>query len=174
MDEKQQAKRVKKLIAELESREERKVIGALKRVPHEGTPEVIYPMLQLLHTQPSKEVQMLLEKTLFNLKDPNTLDPLINALSDPKLQSIQAEILMCIWQSGLEAQDHLSLLVDLAVEQEYMTGVEVMTIVDNMEAFQDAELSLNIKKLDDALKVKSDKSALLGNLRQILLDKLLS
>lgn len=173
-NEKKQAQRLKKLIAELESRDERKVIGALKRVPHEGTPEVVKPMLYILNQSPSKDVQMLLEKSLFNLKDPNSIHPLIDGLSDPALEGIQAEILMCIWQSGLDASEHLELLIDIAIEKEYMTAVEVMTIVDNLEHYPDELLSQSIKKLDKALETKDDKSALIGNLRQILLDRLLS
>lgn len=165
--------RVKKLIEDLRARDERKVIGALKRVPHEGTPEMIKPMLQLLATDPSSDIQLLLEKSLFNLKDPKAIDPMCAALRDEEFRGIRAHILTCIWQSGLDVSEELGLLVDIAISDDYMTGIEVLTIIDNQEVFLDDLISENIKKLDKATEQKSDKSALLGNLRQVLLEKLL-
>ncbi|MDB9701354.1 hypothetical protein OAA53_01330 [Salibacteraceae bacterium] len=166
-------KRIKKLITDLEAREERIVIGALKCIPHEGNHEVIRPMLLLLSTNPSADIQLLLEKSLFNLKDPKAVDPLLDALTDKELLGIRSEILACIWQSGIEVNEHLSLLIDIAISDEFMTAVEVLTIVDNGENYPDDQLTESIKKLDDSIVGKSDKTALLGNLRQILLEKLL-
>src|SRR5687768_2055332 len=113
-------KKTRKLIDELQSGNERKVIGALKRVPHEGSPEVILPMLYLFAKKPSQGIRILLEKTLYNLKDPAALEPLVGALKDKKLKGIQADILTFIWQSGLDASPYINLLVDAAIEGEYM------------------------------------------------------
>jgi hypothetical protein len=166
-------KRIKKLISELKSRDERIVIGALKRVPHEGSVEVIFPMLELLATEPSSEVQMLLEKSLFNLKDPAAIDPMMFALVDKKFISIRQHILTCIWQSGLDPSNELNTLIDIAINGDYMTGIEILTIVDNHDGFPDEDLNESIVKLDKVLLKKSEKTDLLGNLRQVLLDKLL-
>lgn len=173
MSETNNSKRIQKLIDELGSRDERKVIGALKRVPHEGSAEVIIPMLQLLAKEPSSEIQLLLEKSLFNLKDPIALEPLISSLTDDSLKGIRNHVLTCIWQSGLDASAELDLLVDIALKEDFMCTIEVLTIVDNTEHYPDELLSGNIKKLDKAINEQSDKAALLGNLRQVLLEKLL-
>lgn len=173
MEETDKKRRTKKLINDLESGDERKVMGALKRIPHEGSPEVINPMLALLIKKPSQEVRILLEKTLYNLKDPAVMEPLATALRDEKFRSIQADILAFIWQSGLDASPYIQLLVEVAIHGEYMTAVEALTIADSLEDFEDNNLTESIKMLDKATEVKSDKSDLLGNLRQILLDKLL-
>lgn len=166
-------KRTAKLISDLQDRDERKIIGALKRVPHEGSPEVIPAMLALLASNPNNDVKLLLEKTLFNLKDPKCIDPLMAGLTDKKLKDIRVEVLTCIWQSGLDASADLSLLIDIAISDDFMTALEVLTIVDHNENYPDELLSENISKLDEVLIEKSDKNDLLGNLRQILLEKLL-
>jgi hypothetical protein len=166
-------KKVQKIIEELTSRDERKVIGALKRVPHDGNHEVIIPMLQLLATQPSSDIQLLLEKSLYNLKDPNCVAPLIDSLRNDKLKSIRAEILTCVWQSGLDASNELEFLIELSIKEDFMTAVEVMTILDNMEGFQDDLLTNGIKQLDVALDNHHENAKLLGNIRQILVEKLL-
>ena len=48
-----------------------------------------------------------------------------------------------------------------------------MTILDNMEGFQDDLLTNGIKQLDVALDNHHENAKLLGNIRQILLEKLL-
>lgn len=166
-------KRVKKLVSDLEERDERKVIGALKRIPHEGSPDVIIPMLRLLAKSPSSEVQMLLQKTLFNLKDQACSDKFIDALEMDELAPIRTEILTCVWQSGLDVSESLDLLIDISIKDDYMVAVEVLTIIDNTEHFPEHLLSDSIHKLDKVLEVKSEKTGLYGNLRQVLLEKLL-
>ena len=167
------SKKVQKIIEDLQSRDERKVIGALKKVPHDGNNEVILPMLQLLATSPSSDIQLLLEKSLYNLKDQSCIGPLIDALNEKELIPIRAEILTCIWQSGLDASEDLEFLIQLAIDGDFMTAVEVMTIIDNMEGFPDEPLTNSIKLMDNALDAHHENAKLLGNIRQILLEKLL-
>jgi hypothetical protein len=166
-------KKVHKIIEELASRDEGKVMRALKKVPHDGNKEVIVPLLRLLATEPSSEVQLLLEKSLHNLKDPSCVAPLIESLKDEELSQIRAEILTCIWQSGLDASEELEFLVQLSIDGDFMIAVEVMTIIDNMEGFPDDPLTNSIKLMDKALDSNHENAKLLGNIRQILLGKLL-
>ena len=99
--------------------------------------------------------------------------PLIDSLRNDKLKSIRAEILTCVWQSGLDASNELEFLIELSIKEDFMTAVEVMTILDNMEGFQDDLLTNGIKQLDVALDNHHENAKLLGNIRQILLEKLL-
>lgn len=166
-------KRTQKLIEALASRDERKVIGALKQIPHDGTVDVIRPMLSLLATEPSADVQLLLQNSLFNLKDAASLPVLIEALRDAEFADIQVEILESVWQSGLNGAEYLNAMVSIAVNNDYLVAIEAMTIIENSEGFSDEDLSNGIKLLDKALEKKTEKFELLSSLRQMLLDKLL-
>lgn len=171
--EKTPSKKTAKLIADIASNDERKIIAALKRVPHDGDSSVVKPMLELLATNPSNDVKLLLEKSLYNLKDPECIHPLVGGLKDEQLQEIRAEILTCIWQSGLDVSDEVEYLVSVAIGGDFMTAVEVMTILDNLEGFPDELLTNSIKLLDKTLERNHENAKLLGNIRQILLEKLL-
>ena len=54
-----------------------------------------------------------------------------------------------------------------------MTTFEVLTVIDHLEEFDEEKLNEAIKMLDKALERKSETQAVLLNLHQILLDKLL-
>ena len=172
-EEKERAKRIAGLIADLRSRNERRVIGALKRVPHEGSPEMVEALFDLYAQNPSREAIMLLEKTVHNLKDPNCVAPMIGMLEDPQYSEVHAKILSAIWQSGLDVSEHLLVLINQAVDGEFMKAMEVMTIVENQEFEDDQALTAAIKVMDQAVEVKDDKQDLMVSLRQVLLDKLL-
>jgi len=162
-----------RIIADLRSNNERKIIGALKLVPHEGTPNMIVPMFELMLRPMNEEVKMLLEKTLHNLKDPNCVDPLISLLEQKKYCDIQAAVLTSIWQSGLDVTEHIEILVETAINGDYMTVIEVITIIENLEFNNDAGLTHAIKRMDQAVEVKSETQTVLTSLCQLLLDKLL-
>lgn len=166
-------RKVQKIIVELSSGDETKIIAALKRVPHDGNYQVILPMLEILTKEPSSETRILLERSLHNLNETNCVAPLIDALKNENLKSIRAEILTCIWQSGLDVSEELEFLIQLSIDEDYMTAVEVMTIIDNMEGFPDDSLTNSIKLMDQALDANHENAKLLGNIRQILLEKLL-
>lgn len=170
---KEQEKRAKEMIADLRSKNERKVIGALKRVPHDGTPDMIEPLFDIMAQNPSDEVRILLEKTLNNLKDPNCVAPMVGILRNEDKADQHREVLSSLWQSGLDVTDELELLVDLAIQSDYLTVIEVVTIIENLEFDDDSSLTDSIAKMDEAVEVQGETQDLLVSLRQLLLDKLL-
>lgn len=171
--EEERAKIETKIIDDLKSKNERRIIGALKLVPHEGSSEMIEPMFEIMLGHMGSDVQMLLEKTIHNLKDPNCIDPLISMLENKKYFDIQAAVLTSIWQSGLDVTEHIDILIDTAINGDYMTVIEVITIIEHLEFDNDAGLTSAIQKMDKAVEIKSETQVVLGSLRQLLLDKLL-
>ena len=171
--EQQRQQQVQNIIIDLESRNERKVIGALKRVPHEGSPEMMEALFTLYAQSPSEEVIILLEKTLHNLKDPACVEPMMDVLNDDQKDKQHAKVLSALWQSGLDVSEHLHILVDRAVKGDFLTAMEAMTVIENLEFSNDDALTKSIQQMDKAVEVKDDKQDLMVSLRQVLLDKLL-
>ena len=173
MEEEQKQQRIHRIIQDLGSKNERRVIEALKLIPHEGTPQMIAPMIELFQHHPSKDVRILLEKTLFNLKDQDCATPLIELLKSDAHKDVRQKVLSTIWQSGLDVSEELELLVDIAVNSDYLTVIEVITIIENLEDFNDDALTDSIAKMDEVVGKQSETQDLLVSLRQLLLDKLL-
>jgi HEAT repeat protein len=166
-------KRIASMLKDLKSKNERRIIGALKLVPHEGSPEMIKPMFELYGDAPTQEVRILLEKVLFNLKDPTCIPAMIELLKDDDAAAYHREVLSALWQSGLDVSEQLDLLVNIAIKSDYLTAFEVVTIIENIESFQDESLTACIAKMDQAVERKGETQSLLISLRQLLLDKLL-
>lgn len=172
-EDEQNMQRIKNLILDLESKNERKIIGALKRVPHEGSPEIMEALFNLYAQSPSNEVVILLEKSIHNLKDPACIEPMMNVLVDEKKQNLHAKVLAAFWQSGLDVSEHLEELVQSAIKGDFIIAMEATTVIENLEFTNDQALTHSIEAMDKAVEVKDEKQDLIVSLRQVLLDKLL-
>jgi len=126
----------KKLLAlqkDLVSADEKKVIAAIKRVAHDGSPAVIHHLLMATFKSGSAEALEEGKKILFNIKDQNVVGELLNALKSDEFVEFRADIAASIWEAGLNAEDRLIDLVEIAVISDYMTIVEICTIIENIE-----------------------------------------
>ena len=165
--------RIQELIGDLGSKNERKIVGALKRIPHEGSPAMMEALFNLYAQSPSEEVELLLEKVVHNLKDPACVDPIIDLLSRKDKQEQHPMIIGALWQSGLDVSEHVEFLIERAIDGSFLTAIEVMTVIENQEFDNDDALTKAIQAMDKAVEKKGEKQDLLVSLRQILLDKLL-
>lgn len=125
---------INQLKKDLLSDKVKEIVPAIKDVAKDGDVSL---MDELLHAtflsgfEKAKEEGL---KVLNNLKVPETLDSLMRALRNPKYELYREYIAAAIWQSGLNADDRLIELVEIAVESDYMTIVEITTIIENIEA----------------------------------------
>jgi hypothetical protein len=165
--------RIDEIIADLSSRNERQIIGALKRIPHEGSPLMMEALFNLYAQSPSKEVVILLEKVVHNLKDAACIMPMLDMLEHSKYAKIHAPILASFWQSGLDVSEHLEALINVAIGGDFLTVMEALTVIENLEFSNDDAITKSIQLMDKAVEIKSEKQTLLVELRQVLLDKLL-
>lgn len=173
MEEKDLKKKQVAIIADLKSGNDAKILEALEAVSEHGSAEMMSPLIQLFVSNPSAEVMKSLENILFNLKDPSVIPALIDLLKSDDHAANRTAIMSVIWQSGLDVSEHVVLLTNIAMAGDYMTAFEALTVIDSQEVFQDELLQDSIKMLDKAVERKGDTQALLLNLRQIMLDKLL-
>ncbi|MDP4845045.1 MAG: HEAT repeat domain-containing protein [Salibacteraceae bacterium] len=161
------------LIQNLTSSNETLIISALEAIPEDGSPEMLPSLIKLWVSNPKQEITNLIEKTLFNLKDPAVIPVLIDLLRSDEYASNRAAVMTVIWQSGLDVSQEVVLLTNIAIAGDYMTAFEAMTILDHMEEFPEEPLQESIRMLEKAVQRKGDTQALLLNLHQLLIDKLL-
>jgi HEAT repeat protein len=161
------------LIQNLTSGNETLIISALEAIPEDGSPEMLPSLIKLWVSNPKQEITNLIEKTLFNLKDPAVIPVLIDLLRSDEYASNRAAVMTVIWQSGLDVSQEVVLLTNIAIAGDYMTAFEAMTILDHMEEFPEEQLQESIRMLEKAVQRKGDTQALLLNLHQLLIDKLL-
>ena len=147
------------------------VIRGIKEVAKSGTPAVVHHLLLATFKSGFPEALEEGKKVLFNIKDQNVVGELINALKGEDFVKYRAEIAASIWEAGLNAEDRLIDLVEIAVQSDYMTIVEITTIIENIESgFPYEEVTEASLIINEHLQDQEDESriALLSSLAETL------
>jgi hypothetical protein len=147
--------RLNNIINNLSAKEEKKVFTALKQLRSHGKKEAIYPLIELLHSTENEEVKSEATSLLFDLKDPDVVDELINVIEDDRFINERAMLISIFWQSSLDSTEHISTIVKQAIKGDYMTGIEVLSVIDSYDAtFQESEIEDLKVDLEEAIQLE--------------------
>lgn len=115
---------------------------ALKKIPSKGTPEMIGPLFDLHEMTNSTFVQQEIEKIIGTLKDTACIEPLVDQLERESEVSRQFA-LRSMWHCGMDFNEHLDRLVQVAIDGSFMEAFEVLTIVENLNPPIEEEVTMN-------------------------------
>lgn len=166
--------RLNNIIKDLGSDDKYTVLTAIKQLRKHGNRLAIQPLIDLLHTSKEDEITNDLIALLYDLKDQSVVDDIITAIEDDTYTSIKPILISIFWQSKLDGSDYLANFVQQAIHGDYATAIEVMTVIDNLDASFDEEEISNLRfDLDDALQYEEDedKANLLATI-QVALNEL--
>lgn len=154
------------LVADLYSPNEPIVLKAIEELREHGNEKTLESLIQLLCATSSELIRIELIKYLNELKSDKALPPLIEAIANPKYHVFQVELIAAIWESGLDASDYLEFFIDLIIEQDYLVGIEAITVIENiLAAIEKTVAERNIVKIESALlTTETIKEALLKSL----------
>ena len=158
----------------LQSSEEALITKALSIIATKGDSSLISDLITLWTDTDNQLHKKSVESILFGLKEKNALDTLITYLSTDASEESKWLALNAIWQSGFDASEHLSALIDFAINNSYTNAIDVMTIIENSEFDNEHEDLVDnclIKLNDYLLKNKSDNLSLLLEIKSILIEK---
>ncbi len=147
------------------------ILKGLKEVKEHGSSAIMFHLLSATFKSGYSEVLEEGKKILFNIKDQGVVGELLAALKGQDFVEYRADIAASIWEAGLNAEDRLIDLVEIAVVSDYMTIVEITTIIENIEAgfpydeVTEASLIINehLHEIDDESRI-----ALLSSLAETL------
>ena len=170
MSEKKLGSRLKNIITDLSSPDEKKVFTALKQIRKHGKREAIIPLIDLLCSTSNEEIKNEIAAILFDLKDQNVVEDLIIALEDKKYEDEKATLVSVFWQSSLDSSAHISTIVQQAITGNYIVAIEVLSVIDNYEAtFQETEIEDLKFDLDEAIEQEeTEKKDLLISIRSAI------
>ena len=144
--------RSRNLETSLRSEKTSTVLTALYELKDSGNISYIPVLLELLTTNPVEEVEKEIIYILNNLKVQKAVPVLVEAIQNPEYISIRKKIITSCWQNGLNYKNQLPVFVDLVIQEEWETGFEAFTVIENMEEYPDREtLDLAVRKIQDAL-----------------------
>lgn len=163
-------KRYNNIIKELGSDDSNKQINAIKQLRKHGKPESIHNIITVLKDTENETVRASALNFLFDLKDVGAVDTLVDAIKNEPNTAIKAYLLSSIWQSGLDASNHLNFFIDQAIKNDYLVCLEALTIVENFDtSFNEDEVNNAKLDLNEAIEQDaSEKRNLLMSLLQVV------
>ena len=159
---KREAERARKLEQELQSEEDVILLGALKKVRTMGNEKTIPFLVNILvNPETSSEVYEKTKKTLYDLRYSKAAEPLIEALKLPSTKGHRHVIVATFWESRLDGTPYIEPLVEVAIDNDYLTCLEVLTVIENLDGRVDDDMvNRSIELLNMALMKHSEKEDL--------------
>ncbi|MEM7160960.1 MAG: hypothetical protein AAF487_00840 [Bacteroidota bacterium] len=143
MSVKKKSKAIEKIITGLYSANHDEIMKSLKQIPSKGTHEVILPLLDLYNASSSIEVKQKISEIILQLKDEDCIEPLLDALKDKKYAEIKNFIISAFWNNNFDMGNHLNVLTKCAVEGDYLTALEALTVIENQDGPFDDEMLMD-------------------------------
>lgn len=122
---------VTQLIADLESTKDKTVLDAIVTARQKGDKSIIPSIIKLLN-HPTIEVSESAKSMLYDIKNTDAIDTLLENYQSNKDVQIRNIILQSLWQSNIQPVNHLSKIVSIGINGTIEDCIEVYSIVTNM------------------------------------------
>lgn len=140
------------------------VIMALNTLKEKGNSKYLPLLFDLLNSNPETEVENEITFILENLKIKDAVPVLTEALQNPRYMNIRKKLTTACWENGLDYRKYLSVFVDLIINEDWETGFEAFTVIENMENYPELEITYIAKeKIIEALKHADEQKKYLLN-----------
>ncbi len=160
----QEKVRQKKLVEikkNLQSTEEVLVLDAIKNVKKHGDASVIEYLVHVLVNTDSEAVKGEIVQVLNTLKDQEVVEPIIEAVRDPKTEGYRNLLVSALWQAGLKVRGHLDFLVETAMKGDYLTAFECLTVIESADEIGSREeIEQNLQHLATYIESNQNKENL--------------
>lgn len=162
-------KKQQEILSHLNSTEEILIQKGLVELKASGAEEIIPDVLNIFINADEPILIEGLKNILFEIKSQKAVDHIFETLKKDKSKPHRPFLVSILWQAGLDATDYLSELVEIAIENDFMTCLECLTVIENFETeFCEDEILKNLAALKEATMIKNDKTDLLLALHEVV------
>lgn len=131
------------VINDLKSNNETVALAAVDKLKKAGDATFIPEILSALSSTTEVAIENALAQMLFDLKDKEAVEEVVNQLFTEEFKDIRVLMLSACWQTGMDLSHRLPDLITVVTIGSYMECLEVLTIVENWEAIKDQEMLEN-------------------------------
>ena len=159
------------IVKDLNASDPKIVLAALKKSRKEGNSVIFKAILDTLKSTDEPTVESEIIAFLFDLKDESSITVLIDALEDDDMQYYWSFLVATFWQAAIDGSGHLDVFVKKAIEGDYMTTLEALTVIENFDSafdeqlLQEMTMDLNMATEEEE---DEDKKALLLSLVEVV------
>jgi hypothetical protein len=130
----------KNIEANLFSANTETVIATLNTLKEKGNNAYLPLLFDLLNSNPEDEIEQEIIFILYNLKIKDAVPVMVEALQNPKYLPIRKKLTAACWENGLDYKNYLPVFVDLVINEDWETGFEAFTVIENMEIILNRKL----------------------------------
>lgn len=131
------------VLKDLKSNDEAFALDAIDKIKKGGDASYITDVLDALASTTELSIENALSQLLFDLKDKQAVEELVNQLGNPSFSNIRVLMLSACWQCGMDLSHRLPDFITVATLGSYMECLEVLTIIENWEAIKDQKVLEN-------------------------------
>ncbi len=147
---------IKTIIKDLEASDVRTVLDAIKRNRKDGNGTSFEAMLQLLLKTDEPDVEAAIVQFLFDLKDEESIGPLISAIQNKDFEYYHSFLVATFWQSALDGSSYLEVFVKAAIKGDYMVCLEALTVIENFDSSYNEQ---DLLEYEDEIKEAEEKES---------------
>ena len=170
-EEKKENKFLQNILQNLKAKNNGLVLKALQDAKQRGTIHVLPGIIEVLLQTEDDTVYEEAKAILFELKASKAGEVIIDYLKKDSSANHRDILVSALWQSSIPSEEYLTFLIDLACRENYITTLEVLTVIENMEGeANDEEIVECIAALNECIENGGDenKMKLLASLVEVL------
>jgi len=168
---KEQSEKVdKRTITDLKSGNPELVNATINQLSESGNSAYLPLLIELLHATSNNEIKKRIIRLLAELKQSDAIPLIVDAIRNQAYEKDLQYLVSACWENGMDYSDHLSLFVDLMIEQDFVIAFEAYTVIVNMYGkISSALCAQESRKIQDALSASSeDKRSFLEEVLEFL------
>ncbi len=132
MEMENQKKSTIKVVSDLRSGDSKTVLAAIKKIEQLADEVFVLPLLEFYRDTDDENAKETVKEMLSTLNVSGGEDALVSALGSLDFAGIQGDILFFIWHSGFQPVDHIHLVCKIAVDGDFMTAFEALTLIESL------------------------------------------
>lgn len=154
-----------------DSTKEKELLSIIETIRTSGNLKAIPALIKMMEKVDNEDIQNTIANMLFDIKDPGIIPSIIEAIGNPGLQNFQRILVSSCWESGLDYSKHIGFFAELATKVDYLTTIECLTVIENMEGpFDQKDLEAAILLTRNAADEGELKFDLLNSIWEVLVD----
>lgn len=142
----------KKLITDLNSKDNELILNSIKALREEGISSDIPILINLLNENSDPEIQKYIRNLLIDIKDSAANELIIEAIKDQRYSDLRKDLVSICWESRLDFSNYLEVFINILIDDNFLTSFEAFTVIENMTGnISDEEKKKHIQKLKDSI-----------------------
>ena len=163
--------KVKAQIELLQKGSDEAVINEIKSLRKQGSTALIPVLLERWNNSTNETLNSKIFELMIDLRPQDALENIIQAIKNPEFSERKNVLISILWQSSLDASEYIVDLLTIALEGDYMTVLEVSTVIESFDTvFNEQDVMEAIYQIDERMETEDDEEFrnMLYSLKQVI------